>query len=192
MLNMNSLATVPNDSWARRRIKTAAVLAVLLAAGCGGPAGTRSSDGSPSRDSATVGQYVSIVNTNRVKLDETFIELSQACQWSAPGQVANDPTLAICNHGPVTASRQAARLHMALTTAAQEHTPGYIGEPPNQIDSLVTQTRDQAARLRRAGGALGKSPCIAQRIPGCQHKLSTFTSAMTALRNRLGAWGTYL
>ncbi len=171
-------------------MQTGALLLVLVVAGCGGP-GTDNADAS-GVNRATVGQYASPVNDNRVRLDETFTELSQACLWSAPGHVATDPRLPLCEHGPVTAARQAARLATTLTVASRQDATGYVGEPPAQIQDLITHTRARARALRNADAELARSSCVKTRMPGCRHKLRSFAAAMTKLRNQLGAWSTYL
>lgn len=148
-----------------------------------------SSTSADSEPAATTAQYASLVAKQRATLDKHLEEMLGAdCDWSSPGQV-DRPGLVVCTMGTLGMEWGAETLNLVLEGAQKPGVPAYVGAPPAEIQTLVTDTVTASTTLVKAAKAA--DDCVTTDGPDCMSKLLAFSFAMTGMQGQLAAWDPY-
>lgn len=150
-------------------------------------AATTSQGSGSGDDSATVGEYASLVAqyATGLKADIRDGLDPEQCSWGA-GPPDRDST-GHCRDSAETIQRGARNLADRLTSAQDDNA---LGAPPNQIAKLVTDTIKVAESTdKRAEPALR---CAQDYTRGCNPKAVRWSEAMHDMRDQLAAWNPYL
>jgi hypothetical protein len=180
---------------------------VLALAGCAGTNGTAaetvttsaSSATTPSptnttKSGATVAQYSSIVAKQKASIGKTLdMMLSDTCDWTTPGSVDTVSGSSACGLSVLTVNFEAQTLQLVFVGAQKPGAPAYIGAPPDEIKSLVSDTKAAADTL--ASTSDKANPCTAPAVSpdsaACVKALFDFYRAMTDMKAQFAAWGPY-
>ena len=174
--------------------------AVLALAGCGGTSGsaagtvTSSASAKPTREKATVAQYASIVAKQQASMVKTLDDLlSDNCDWTTPGKVDRRPGDITCGMSVLTVNFEAQTLQTVLIGAQKPGAPAYIGVPPDEIASILADTKTASDTLASTSNAA--NPCTAPAVSPdsaqCVKALFDFYRAMTGMQAQFAAWGPY-
>lgn len=172
----------------RRGIIIAAASGLLLAACSSGedapepvPAPATSSAAEAEADAATTEQWASEIAKLRSSYDD-----AQASWDGATCSAMAVPDAPDCNAWMVTMGYVADTAQITLDGLQNEAGPTYLGEPPEEIASLLTETTESATNASAAGQEVS--------CPGdaCLSTAFEFEQAWEALGEQYAGWGPYL
>jgi hypothetical protein len=132
---------------------------------------------------ATIEQFASIVAEHKGDWDEVADRTKANCLDPA--------TVPACVLGYMTLGIKADTIHLVLTGAHEAGNPTYIGEPPAEIEDLLTATETAASKVNPAVGAFRKAGCTDPMEPACLSQYMAMDSAVDELSRKLDAWTAY-
>jgi hypothetical protein len=177
---------------------------LLLASGCAGGSeigavageqpsrSTAAETPSPSEDvvpAATVAQYASIVAKNS-DISELLDRL-EGCDWIGDGPL-DQPGSIVCMAGIPTLEYSSSTLAVSLESAGKDGVPAYIGAPPAEIESLVTETIAVAQEVSKVARKAGNADCSESPRGRCFNLRIDVWKGLGELDRQLDAWGPYL
>ena len=153
------------------------------------PATTTTADGG-----ATVAQYASLVAKQKANIGKTLDQmLSDDCDWTTPGHVDRLSGGITCGVSVLTVNFEAQTLQAVLVGAQKAEAPAYIGAPPDEIKSIVADTKTVADTLASSSSTANPFtfPAVSPDSPQCVKALFDFHRAMTNMQAQFAAWGPY-
>ncbi len=165
-------------------MRFAPVLLVLLLSACGG-SGTTTADTpeatsspTPTKQTATIEQYASIIAENRRDVDETMMQLEE-CSIDA---------ISTCGFVALSASTRAEIVALQLNGASDPKSLKYVGDPPAEVAPLVDDTVSAAENVTRAFETYEVCGAPAE----CPTELFKVAMEFESLQESMDAWGPYL
>jgi hypothetical protein len=174
-----------------RNLLATIVAAAFITSGCTGPSEPTEADVQPPATTEEAGpsveEFASIIAEGRRDVDEWLETWDE--NYCSPMGVTDETDIMACEISLISGGLIAETKLLELSSATQEDSLVYIGQPPDSIAIIWQSTEDAAAAASQAGEAIPED-CPASE--DCTSKVMDFVSAMEDLQGKYDSWAPYM